>query len=321
MQCSHKIIKKMKKPALLITTALVMNGCQAVTLPTLPTLPTLSNFTSQPVPGPAMADASLPTFNVGDKYYYSNGARDQVISITGETINFQMRSKRKISNFRNLVIPTPYIEGQTSEYFKKSDTPANVLWPLHVGNSAKFSTRGMTVRKATGDQTPYNQVWDCEVEGTERVLVFAGEFDTFRIKCRRMTSSGKWWQNRTWNYSPMLGTYVLRRDFHKKSGVRIRELTALRPSLTDEPQNVRKGIIRAWQTALENKQAGGLVSWTDKQTKTSIQVEPVRTFRAENGQFCRTYKEYLTRKGTTRIYAGVACRAGKFRWLTPRRRS
>ncbi|MBL4692107.1 MAG: hypothetical protein JKY92_02120 [Magnetovibrio sp.] len=275
------------------------------------------NFSA--APGPSLPPAALPAYNVGDIYYYSNGSREQVIGISGETIHIERRNKRKISNFRDFTIPTPYLEGVLKEYYKVSNTSANALWPLTIGKTSKFSTQGRTVIKATGDEKTFNQRWDCAVNGTERVRVLAGEFDTYKIKCRRLSTSGRWWQNRSWNYSPTLGTYVMRQDFYKKSGSRFRELTAIRPSLRNEPANVRSGIVHAWQTALENTQAGGLVSWTDKKTGTSVQVSPLTTYRAANNQFCRTYKQYLTRKGVTRIYAGVACRFGKMKWRTPRR--
>jgi len=294
-------------------TLLALSGCQTISLPTLP------NFSTQSVPGPTMAPAPLPTFYTGDKYYYSNGAREQVVSINGETVNMIRRSKRKVSNFRNFILPSPYIEGIIGEYYKESNIVTNALWPLRVGNAVKFNTEGKTVYKVSGHTSKYTQRWDCSVAGTEHIRVLAGEFDTYKVKCQRFSIKGRWWQNSTWNYAPILGTYVLRRNFYKKNGARIRQLTAIRPSLQNEPSPVRKGIIHAWQTALESKQNGEISSWTDKKTGTSVQVEPIKTYRAENGLFCRTYKEYLTRKGKTRIYAGVACRQGKMQWRTPNR--
>ena len=293
---------------------LILSGCQSVSLPSLP------NFSSSPVPGPAMAPAPLPVFYAGDKYYYSNGSRDQVVSVDGEMVNMISRQKRKLSNFRNFILPPPYIEGSKGEYYKESNVPTNALWPLSVGASTQFSAKGRSVSKASGNVTEYMQNWQCEVEGTERIRVLAGEFDTYRVKCKRFSAKGRWWQNRTWNYAPDLGTYVLRRDFLKNGAkTRIRELTAVRPSLQSDARNVRKAIMHTWQTALESKQAGEIASWTDRKSGTSVQVEPIKTYRAENGLFCRTYKEYLTRKDTTRIYSGVACREGKMRWRTPTR--
>lgn len=301
------------KLALVAVAALVVSGCQSVQLPSLP------NFRSAPGPGPVMEAAPLPNFYVGDKYYYSNGAREQVVSTDGEMVNMLSRSKRKLMNFRNLVLPQPYIEGSTKEYFKKTSAPTNLMWPLSVGKSARFSTQGSTVTKDTGYTSEYEQRWECDVDGTEHIRVLAGEFDTYRVECKRYSTKGRWWQNRTWYYAPALGTYVLRRDFYKTSGERIRELTAVRPSLQNEPEKVRQGIIHAWQTALETVPSGSIHSWTDKKSKTSVQIEPLKTYRAQNGQFCRTYKQYLTRRGDTRIYMGTACSHGKLKWRTPTR--
>ena len=291
--------------------ALVLSGCQAVTLPSLP------NFQSAPGPGPEMAPAPLPNFTIGDKYYYSNGAREQVVSVNGEMVNLISVSKRKLTNFRNFALPQPYVEGATKEYFKETNASTAVLWPLSVGKAERFSTEGRTITKDSGYTSTYSQRWSCEVAGTEHVRVLAGEFDTYRVECKRYSTRGKWWQNRTWYYAPEIGTYVLLRDFYKTSGERIRELTAVRPSLQDEPDKVRQGIIHAWQMALENKKRGEIQSWTDKKSGTSVQVEPLVTYQAQNGQFCRTYKQYLTRKGVTNMYMGVACRTGKLMWRTP----
>jgi len=307
------LYKNALKPSLTATAVLFISACQAVSLPSLP------NFSAQPVPGPEMPPAQLPSFSVGDSFIYSNGWYETIVGIDGEALNMINKSKRKISNFRNFTLPTPYIEGKDKEFLKSSNVPTNTLWPLRVGNTSKFSTQGRSISKATGQETSYIQRWSCAVEGTERITIRAGEFDTYRVKCQRFTKTGRWWQNRTWNYAPMLGTYVLRRDYHKTNGVKIRELTAIRPSLQDVPKNVRSGIIYAWQSALENKVNNDISSWTDKVTGTSVQVEPLATTRADNGEFCRTYKQYLTRKGMTRIYSGIACRKDKMKWYTPRK--
>lgn len=291
--------------------AVTLSGCQTVQLPSLP------NFRSAPGPGPVMEPAQLPTYHVGDKYYYSNGAREQVVSIDGEMVNMSSVSNRKLTNFRNFILPQPYSEGSTKEYFAATNKPTNLMWPLSVGKSERFTTEGRSVTKDTGAANEYTQKWQCEIAGTEHVRVLAGEFDTYRVECKRYSTGGKWWQNRTWYYAPALGTYVLRRDFYKTSGESVRELTAVRPSLDDLSDKVRQKVIHTWQDALENMQSGEINSWTDKKTKTSVQVEPLQTYRAQSGQFCRTYKQHLTRKEVTRIYMGVACRTGKLKWYTP----
>jgi len=274
-------------------------------------------FASQPISDVTLPPAPLPTHRAGDKFYYTNGWLEQVVSTNGETVDLINKAQRKIVNFRNFVLPAPYVEGSTAEYFKESRVPTNALWPLAVGNQVRFSTEGRSESKTTSRVGEFSQKWDCAVEGQEHVRVLAGEFDTFRIKCNRRSSSNAWWQSYTWYYAPSIGTYILRRSVHKTRGESVRELTALRPSLAKEPKTVRNGIIHTWQDALENAKSGEIRSWTDAKTKTSTQIEPLATYRAKNGQFCRTYKQYLTRQDTPHVYAGVACRTGKLQWRTP----
>lgn len=301
------------KNALAATAVFVVSGCQAIELPSVP------NFNGQVGPSPQLPPAELPTYHPGDKFYYSNGARDQVVRVDGEMVDMISRSGRKRTYFRNFALPTPYIEGVAKEYFKTTNTRTNALWPLQPENKARFTTNGRSVSKDSGRTNEYIQKWSCAVNGTERIRVLAGEFDTFRVECKRYSISGRWWENTTWYYAPEVGSYVMRRKFHKKRGESIRQLTAVRPSLQGEPDSVRRNIVRTWQSALEYRESGQIESWTDKATGTSVQVEPLQTYRAQNGLFCRTYKQYLTRQGDTRIYRGVACRTGKLRWRTPSR--
>ena len=311
MLISNSNQKKRPTFTLICLTGFLLNAC------TIATGSKSQYFSSQNIPNLSMPPAPLPAPNIGDKYYFANGWREQVINTNGETYDLINKQKRKVVNFRNFTIPSPYIEGKTAEYFKESRVATNALWPLDVGKSVKFTTEGRSVSKLSDRTTPFSQAWSCEVEGTERVRVLAGEFDTYRVSCRRYSSRNKWWQTYTWYYAPELGTYVMRRSFHKKRGESVRELTALRPTLKHEPKSVRTGIIRTWQNALENTKSGERKNWTDQKTGTSVEVIPLVTYRAKNGLFCRTYKQYLTRNNTPRLYAGVACRTGELKWRTP----
>ncbi|MBD3661179.1 MAG: hypothetical protein HUJ11_03170, partial [Arenibacter algicola] len=272
--------------------AFTLAGCPAAQLQAIP------NFTPNLGPAPALPPAELPAYTPGDKYYYSNGARDQVVSVDGEMINMISRSGRKRTYFRNFALPTPYIEGSTKHYYKDIDAPVTVLWPLRVGNDASFRTQGRAISKESGQVNDYMQKWSCKVDGTEHVRVLAGEFDTYRVECRRYSAtSGKWWETTTDYYAPELGTYVMRRKFHKKRGARIRQLTAVRPSLSDMTDDVRRNIIRTWQMTLEYKESGQLASWTDQASGVSVQVEPLHTFQADNGLLFRHRKTSLPTQG------------------------
>ena len=92
-------------------------------------------FSSLPTTDVNLSAAPLPTLSPGDKFYYANGWMEQVVSTNGETIDLINKRKRKLVNFRNFVIPSPYLEGSTAEYFKQSLVPTHALRPLRSGHS------------------------------------------------------------------------------------------------------------------------------------------------------------------------------------------
>ena len=89
------------------------------------------------------------------------------------------------------------------------------LFPLKVGNSAKFSVKGKSKRPGKKAST-WKTTHRCKVKGTANVTVPAGRFDTYRIDC-----SDEWTSYR-WYYSPELRFPVLfsRKPLKGKSGRR-----------------------------------------------------------------------------------------------------
>lgn len=308
------VSKHLVKFGIIGTLGLGATGCS--TLDAL-NAPSSQYFASQKLSDLALPAATLPAPKDGDKYYFANGWSEQVVRSDAETIELVSKVNRKVVNYRNFILPAKFIEGTKADYLKESRVSKKTLWPLVVGNSTSFTTEGTTISKTTERADTYAQKWTCSVEGVERVKVLAGTFDTFRVKCDRRSASNKWWQSYTWYYAPRLNTYVLRRSYHKTNGESVRELTAVRPSLSAMPRDNRNAIVRTWQDALENAQRGEFRSWADPTTKTATKVEPLTTYKAQNGQFCRTYTQTLTRKNQTQTYAGVACRTGKLKWRTP----
>jgi hypothetical protein len=55
---------------------------------------------------------------------------------------------------------------------------------LRAGNAASYSETGTWIGKG-GAESSYRAVWSCAVTGTERVSVMAGDFDTYKIVCKR----------------------------------------------------------------------------------------------------------------------------------------
>ncbi len=72
-------------------------------------------------------------------------------------------------------------------------------WPMSVGTEWSF--------EHSGDSWQTDR--DCEVEGTARVKVTHGEFDTFKIVCTDK------WRTRTSYYAPSVGRSVYTENLHR----------------------------------------------------------------------------------------------------------
>src|SRR6185312_6587443 len=73
-------------------------------------------------------------------------------------------------------------------------------------------------------------------------------------------------------------------------------------------------MYRLLQTALEHNPSGEAVTWRDSGNERTVEVEPLRSYRA-SGTFCREYRESIggTRQDTQIIY-GLACRQPTGPW-------
>jgi len=99
-------------------------------------------------------------------------------------------------------------------------------------------TEMVTSNNSGEPQKSYRVNWTCEVIGTERVAVMAGQFDTWKIACKRYNNSknhsrARVKETRTWNYAPEIEHFVLteRQNPGRKAARRL-ELLAVLPPLS-----------------------------------------------------------------------------------------
>ncbi len=281
--------------------------------------------------GSSLSSAPLPSYKQGTTFVYSDGKWETVMDTSPEMVTW--------SDYRNYVSSGPRDftrrrtkwetktrsgtrqYGPRADLFFKSDTS---LWPLRAGNIANYSETGTWVDK-DGVETSYQTEWSCEVDGTERVSVMAGEFDTWKIVCKRYyVSKSKSKSNlrevKTWYYSAEVGHYVLTASkyyYEKKS--RRQELLAVLPPLDDIPAEARLEMKRCFQRALEFKKSGESVSWSNQQSGISGETLPVNTFKTPDGKYYRRYVQQLKLPGSHRTYYGLAVRGSDGVWTIPRR--
>lgn len=304
------------RPALtLVLSAPVLAACVSD-----PVLQQFSALTSgQKADAPTLPPAPIPTPVVGTRYYYSNGVTERVTAASGDDITWINNRRHKQISSRDFTIPEKFVETTTRDYNRVLHGAPNALWPLSVGNTSKFTVVNHVKLKGAKKDTKYVQRWQCAVDGTERVRVLAGTFDTYKVECKRFSPTFRFYQKRTWNYAPEIGQYVRREDYYKYPGKTYRrELTAVYSILPGVATPIRREIRRTFQIALENHKSGVPLSWRDKKTGAATTVTPILTYKAASGAFCRTYRQSITLNGKTHLYPGVACRESRLKWVIPR---
>jgi hypothetical protein len=281
--------------------------------------------------GPMLNSAPIPSYEVGTTFVYSEGKWEFVMDTSTETVTWR--------DYRNYVSSGPpdftrrrtkwetKTRSGTRQYGPRDDLIGynNItLWPLRAGNRATYSETGTWMDK-DGLSATYESQWSCEVPGTERVSVMAGEFDTWKIVCKRYyVSKSKSRSNlrevATWYYSPQVGHYVLKTSkyYYQKKSQR-QELLAVLPPLKEFPAEARLKMARNFQHALEFNKRGQSVSWSYQKLKIAGDVTPVDTFKTPDDSYCRRYVQRLNLAGSHRTYYGLAVRGADGVWVVPRR--
>ena len=281
--------------------------------------------------GPILKSGSLPSYREGTTFVYSDGTWEFVMDASDETITWKDHRKYISSGPRDFTRRRTKWQtkkrsgtrqyGPRGDLIGKGDT---TLWPLRAGNTANYTETGSWTDK-DGAESSYQSLWSCEVAGTERVSVMAGEFDTWEIVCKRYNlsrskSKSNLREVKTWYYAPAVGHYVLTTSkYYYQKKPRRRELLAVLPPLDDIPPDARREMDRSFQQALEYKKSGESVPWSSRNSEISGETKPVNTYKTPDGKFCRRYVQKLKLTGSHRTYFGMAVRGPDGIWIIPRR--
>ena len=170
--------------------------------------------------GPNLVSESLPHYEIGTTYVYSNGSSETVTGISPQLVTWRdhrgnVYHRSRDFTYRAVSWKTSARKGSRRfETFSYSYVKGNnSLWPLQKGNLSSFKER-VTSNKTGEPEKSYQVNWECEVIGTERITVMAGEFDTWKIACKRYNNFQEPWEARvreikTWNYVPLFNRLIL----------------------------------------------------------------------------------------------------------------
>ncbi len=73
----------------------------------------------------------------------------------------------------------------------------------------------------------------------------------------------------------------------------------------------------ARQRALDTLASGATLEWRSPDGSAVGRITPTRTFRADNGAYCREFDEEVNLDGQTDRFTDLRCRTQAGRWLRP----
>ena len=181
--------------------------------------------------------APMPKYQAGTTLVYSDGSWETVIKVGPEGITWRNHRGSISTGSPDFIYKR--FKWQTKKRYGYRDfkqttflmsPPTPPLWPLEVGNKTRFDEKGRWFDEL-GVESRYDSFWSCEVIGTEKVSVGAGDFDTWKITCKRypdkFRSTSKTREYRTWYYAPIVKHWVIEdRDYNGYRENRSKELVA-----------------------------------------------------------------------------------------------
>ncbi len=274
--------------------------------------------------GPALASAPLPTYLKGERFSSGDGESAKVLETDGKTVVWQDRHKVVLTQSPNPIyapIKRQARSSTTTRDFSPLDNGA--LFPLKVGNTASFGEDKTRTDNTSGASTTKRRFWRCAVDGTERLELAAGTFDTFRITCERVhRKRANKNKVQTFYYAPAVG-HTVRVTYGQKYNRlpdKTVDLVAARPSLAalGVASATRQKAYASFQKALDNQQSGVTTTWRDPKSGVEVRTMVNGTFQRKDGSYCRSYLQEVSPNPTHRVYPGIACRSEDGRWRTPR---
>jgi surface antigen len=269
--------------------------------------------------------ASLPQWGVGDRITYSNGRSEKVTKVDRNKVYWKKTQTTKFETSNNFIEPELHYESKTKIRDKKvisfgrSEHP-DTLWPLKIDNSVRFYyNQGFTNLKI-GRNFPTKRMkqMKCRVDDTATVQVLAGKFDTYVVKCHKVTSKQNKGTEYTYYYAPSLGHWVLRLTQTTKGKRYEKELMRLERGVRWLSKKQRRSLRKVLQDTMESNLTNQKSIWKSKDKKTIVEIYPTRTTKLETGVFCRNYVQIIKSNNEARS-AGLLCRNKDKKWKIPKR--
>jgi hypothetical protein len=262
-----------------------------------------------------LSEAALPNYSVGEYFSYDDGTTTVVTAVSNEQVTWRYNNGATSTGFRNFILPALTWTSANSHSNATSTAPADLLWPLATGNQGQYESHQVISRDDEIESTEISRIWDCKVEGTERVNVPAGTFDTYVIDCKRYSSTNNSWRGtRRYYYAPDLGYYVIREDRLRSRSDRTRKLVNYGFNSTFLPKQEQINLNGKLQNSLSKNPDGIASTWKSKPGDITAMLVPVNSYTGINGTECRDYYSVYSVKGRIRKNVRSVCRQPDGQW-------
>ncbi len=290
---------------ILISVGLIIGGCQTGTQSTV-------NVSSQ---DPDLPKAGLPEYTVGEFFAFDDGRTAVVTAVSNDRVVWRYNNGATSTGYRNFILPALSWKRNGSRGKATANARADMLWPLATGNRGQYQSRQVITGEDRAESTQLSRQWYCSVEGTQRVSVPAGSFDTYVIACERYSSTSHSWRaTRRYYYAPDIGHYVIREDHSRSRPSRIRQLVAYGFNSTFLPKQDQLSLNRMLQKTLSNNPDGVSSTWTSQPGEITAKLVPINSYAGPNGSQCRDYYSLYSFKGRVYKNERSVCRQPEGRW-------
>ena len=273
----------------------------------------------------------LPVYQKGTTFVYSDGSWETVVANSPDRVTWRDHRGYVSSGSADFTRRRTEWQTKTRQGYRQFEPRKDLwikhktsLWPLQIGNEASYSETGVWQRHGEPENT-YRANWSCEVAGNEKIPVMAGEFDTWKIVCKRyagkkLSAKSRLREIKIWHYAPEVGHFVLatRQYYTGKPSQRI-ELLAVLPPLNGLSAAAKRQLQSDFQKALEFKKSGESLKWSLPGSALYGEIKPTGTFRLDNGKYARRYIQKINLQQKQQTFYGMAIRDTKGKWTVPRR--
>lgn len=265
--------------------------------------------------GYELRPASLPAYSPGEYFIFDNKFGMTVAGVEKGLVTWQYSNNATGQGYNDFLIPLVRSEKNGQRITAVSSVSLTDLWPLDNNKTASFETTQTIFTTEANLTREVTRSWNCKVEGTARVSVPAGNFDTFVLNCNRFSGEDHGWRGSDrYYYSPDLNHYVMLEQTSATRAAKTQKMTGYGFNSTYLPEKDQIELRKLLQTVLTRHADGVAGTWTSSSKKISAMLIPTKSFTDRKQRKCREYRSAYSVEGRIREHVRELCQTQGGNW-------